>query len=262
MQQQKTIRDFRIFLQDELTNRCARNPNYSLRAFAKFLEISPSALSALINGKRPISQKTKQRLGIKLGLQLRELEKFKVTPHGNRKNLDAVDRKEFQQVTIDTFSIISEPHHYALLELIKTENFKWDTKWIARRLKLTVSEVNIAINRLERVGLLSRNENGELYDTTDGFSTDIRDGLTTEGQRKFQQRSLERAIATITQVPLSMRDNTSVIMAINSVDIPQAKQMLKEFRRKFCRQLENNKQLNEVYQLTLSFIPITSGGEK
>jgi uncharacterized protein (TIGR02147 family) len=259
-------RDFRFYLQDELAARCAKNPNYSLRSFAKMLSVSPSALSAMINGKRPITNKMKETLGLKLGLSFDEIQNLNSRPHGNSKTaaVEYLNGMSFQQVTIDQFAIISEPHYYALLELMKTQDFKWDRKWIAQRLKKTISEINFSIERLERVGLLERNADGTYQDGTDGFSSDIRDGLSSQAQRQFQQRSLEQAIEAINQVPVDNRDNTSMTMAINSKDIAKAKKFLKEFRRKFCADLESNPILNEVYQLTISFIPLTErpGGQK
>src|ERR1700722_13528593 len=41
--------DFRKFLQQELARRCAKNPGYSLRAFATSLQINPSTLSHILN---------------------------------------------------------------------------------------------------------------------------------------------------------------------------------------------------------------------
>ena len=260
----RATQDFRLLLQDQLTSRCAHNPNYSLRSFAKSLDVSPSALSALLNRRRPLTHKMKERLGLKLGLGLSDLKKLKSKPHGNTKlNTDSVIQGSFQQITLDSFAIISEPYHYALLELLKTQNFKWDKKWIAQRLKLTTSEVRFAIERLERVGLLGRDEQGNLFDTTKGFSTDIREGLSSQAQRRFQERSLSQAIAAVQSVPAPLRDNTSMTMAVNAQDLPKAKQMIKEFRRRFCGQMEASLSPDEVYQLTISFIPLTSSlGEK
>lgn len=257
-------RDFRHFLQDELSARCARNSNYSLRSFAKSLSISPSALSAMIKGKRPITNKMKEKLGLKLGLSLEKIQNLLAQPHGNTKNgTETVESDLFQQITIDTFSVISELHHYALLELMKTTDFKWDSKWIAHRLGKTVSEINIAVERLERIGLLDKDDAGNLIDSTTGFSTDIREGLSTQAQRRFQEKSLERSIEAIRMVSIEDRDNTSMTMAINTKDLPQAKKMIKEFRRRFCGRLEENSQLNEVYQLTISFVPLSNlSGDK
>ena len=44
-------------LKKELTQRQSNNPAYSLRAFARFLEISPATLSQIISGKRGVSVK-------------------------------------------------------------------------------------------------------------------------------------------------------------------------------------------------------------
>ena len=60
----------RKYLQNELLKRCEKNPHYSLRSFAKSLEISPSALSAILNKKRNLTDKTAKRLALKLDFSL------------------------------------------------------------------------------------------------------------------------------------------------------------------------------------------------
>lgn len=253
-----TKREFRHVLQDELTSRCAQNPNYSLRSFAKFLEISPSALSALINGKRPLTDKMKERLGLKLGHDPKDLQKLYSRPHGNSKNLGPEGlAHSFQQITLDTFAIISEPYHYAILELLKTDGYIQDMPWISRRLQITPSEANFAFERLERVGILEKDEDGQYIDTTKGFSTDLREGLTSQAHRRFQQRSLENAIHSVQTVAVEDRDNTSMTMAIRHADLPKARQMIKNFRRRFCTEMESRPNLDEVYQLTVAFTPLT-----
>lgn len=250
--------EFRTFLGDELASRCARNPNYSLRSFAKSLDISPSALSAILKGKRPLTHKMKMKLGLKIGLELKEIENLISSPHGNRSRVDASDSPQYQQITIDTFSIISQPHHYALLELIKTHDFIWDEQWIAERLDISVFEVRFAIERLERVGLLARDEQDVLFDTTNGFSSDLKDGLTSQAQRRFQQKAHEKAISAIENIPIEYRDNTSVTMAFNIEDLPKAKKLIKDFRRNFNEKLESKDHLDQVYQITISFIPLSN----
>lgn len=247
---------FRLTLQQELASRCAKNPNYSLRSFAKFLAISPAALSALLNGKRPVTVKMRNRIGFKLGYSVEQLAQFQAKAHGNSKK-SAEPAAPFQQVSLDVFSIISEPYHYALLELLKTHDFQPEPRWLAKRLGLTASEINFAVERLERVGLLAREESGQLIDTSSGFTTDIRDGLTSQAQRRFQTRSLEKAIQAVETQPVELRDNTSVTMAINRADLPKAKAMIKDFRRRLCQELEANPTLDEVYQLTVSFVSLT-----
>lgn len=253
-------KDLRLLLQEALTERCERNPKYSLRAFAQSLAISPAALSAILNNKRPISSKMHYRLGLKLGLSLEELNLIPQRAHGNRhKTFEKSEQvsPQPQQIAVDTFNVISEPHHYALMELVRTHDFKNNHRWMAQRLGITTSEVNFAIQRLVRVGLLHRDEQDNLIDSTSGFTTDLREGLSTQAQRRVQIKSLNRAIQAVEEIPVEDRDNTAITMAIKSEDLPKAKMMLKEFRRSFCNEMEASTPLDEVYQLTLSFVPLT-----
>lgn len=256
-------REFRLLLQEELAARCARNPKYSLRSFAKSLGVSPAALSALINGKRPLTDKMKERLGLRLGLSPKELQSLRSRPHGNFKGKDTDELGvSFQQITVDTFAIISEPYHYALLELMKTVDYVQEPRWISQRLQITVSEVRFAFERLERVGLLEKDENGFYVDTTKGFSSDLREGLSSQAHRRFQESSLQKAIQAVQEVDVQDRDNTSMTMAIHHADMPKAREMIKNFRRRFCAQMESSSTLNEVYQLTIAFTPMTQINSK
>lgn len=68
--------DFRSFLQDELEKRCKKNPRFSLRAFARTLEVEPSALSKILHGKRALTPKMLMRMASQLGLPDNEIERF------------------------------------------------------------------------------------------------------------------------------------------------------------------------------------------
>ncbi len=252
--------EFRLYLQEVLLNRCRNNPRYSLRAFAKSLNVSPSALSAMLNMKRPITENAKKRIGLSLGLSLKEISEFNSAKQLRRRtqSAGAILSPDFQQVAIDTFAIISDWQHYAILELLKVQGFQSKPAWIASRLGITTSEANIAIERLIRVELLERDKKGKLKDRTSGFTSDLRDGLTSEAHKRFQQQALKKAIEAVSSVPVDLRDNTSITMAIDTKDMPIAQEQIKMFRRELCHTLESTKAPDEVYQLTISFIPLSS----
>jgi transcriptional regulator with XRE-family HTH domain len=63
MQKTARTRDLKKVLRLTLDERRSRNTHYSLRSFAKSLSISSAALSEIMNGKRPITEKMKFRLG-------------------------------------------------------------------------------------------------------------------------------------------------------------------------------------------------------
>jgi hypothetical protein len=70
-------REVRRLLQRELLSKQQVNSRYSLRAFGAFLEIHPSFLSQIMNGKRFISEATLEKIGTRLNLENEKLDVYK-----------------------------------------------------------------------------------------------------------------------------------------------------------------------------------------
>ncbi|MGH1467549.1 MAG: hypothetical protein ACRBBP_01540 [Bdellovibrionales bacterium] len=51
-------KNFKEYLQEELVLRCKSNSAYSLRAFVRSLDVSPSFLRKILNGSRRVTEKT------------------------------------------------------------------------------------------------------------------------------------------------------------------------------------------------------------
>lgn len=249
--------DFRSLLQQELVKRCRKNPKYSLRAFAKALGIPSSALAEMLNGKRSITKKTIEKLGSKLGMELSVIENMKLA-HGSRKDQDEIDQANFRQLTLDQYALISDWYHYAILELIKVRSFQNDNTWIAKALGITKSQANIALERLQRLGLLEINDSGEIEVSSIGFNTNISGNLTSTGARQLQGQILEQSLHALENFSIEKRSHTSMTMAINPSLIPEAKNRIAKFRRELCEFLESQGPQTEVYQMSLSLFPITS----
>lgn len=256
----ENIRDFRLFLQSELLKRCKANPLYSLRAYARSLRVSPSALSAILNGKRPLTEKTKVRLGLALGLSLGELKKFSHAD-STKKGIKVTPTIRFQQLALDSYAVISDWYHYAILELLRVKSFKPESKWISKALGITTSEVNIAVERLQRTGLL-KIENGSWQDTSqNGLATNIHDDLTSTALRKLQRQVLEKSITALETLPTSVRNHTSMTFAIDPDDLPEAKRKIAKFRRDLCEFFEKTKKPTQIYNLGVSLYPLTTISE-
>ncbi len=255
---QNKAKDFRLLLQHELIERCRRNPKYSLRAFAKSLGIGPAALSDMLNNKRSITVSTIERLGLALGLNLDEIRSYqngnadKNSSHSGQATLD------FQQLSLDTYSIISDWYHYAILELMKTKGFRNNASWISKTLGITKNESNAAVERLVRVGLIKINDEGQWIDTSGGFSTNIVDSkLSSAASKKLQKQILAMSIKALEQLSPEERNHTSMTMAANPKDLPEAIERIKKFRRDLCEFLERDGNVTQVYQLGISLYPVT-----
>jgi len=109
---------FRTVLQSEFDRRIARNPRYSLRAFARTLGIAHTTLSRFLSGQRRLTARAIRRIGATLRLD--------VEAHCSAEN----DR--------------------ALLALLTRPGFRASSRWIATMLGITIDEVNLSLQRLVR----------------------------------------------------------------------------------------------------------------
>lgn len=246
-------RDFRQILQLELSARCSKNPRYSLRSFARSLSVEPSALSQMINGKRPITRKMMLRLGLALGLSVQQIKSLS-TPD----DLPQTESPSFQQLSMDSFAAISDWYHYAILELTYVKDFKSDAQWIAKRLGITKSEANIAIERLRRLELLRISPAGVWEDaSTNGHLTHLKPAMSSEAAKKYQAQLLDLSKKALQEIPIGLRNHTSATFCFDPADLAAATKRISEFRRSFAEDFQPQNGAKEVYQIQISFFPIT-----
>ena len=112
---------FRIMLQAELQRRRAANARYSLRSFARDLDVDHSTLSQILRGKRRLTGRT-------------------VRAFGRRLRLAGPDIAE----------LCALENESAVLTAIERPNFQADSRWIASMVGIPLDEVNVTIQRLLR----------------------------------------------------------------------------------------------------------------
>lgn len=233
-------------LRNEFQNRKRTNPRYSLRAFAGFLGIQPGRLSEYLSGKRQVTDQVAESISVRLGTTS-TLFRSKMPSHINF-------------IEDETFSVIADWQHFAILSLMDTRDFKNSPKWIADRLGISEFDAKDAVARLVRVKLVEV-KNNKLVKTKHGIFT----GTDRESKalKLSHTQSLQQAIEKLHDVPVELRDITSMTMAIDLKKLPLAKKMITEFRRKLCGYLEDG-QRSEIYNLNIQLVPVTrvSQGDK
>jgi uncharacterized protein (TIGR02147 family) len=237
--------DFRTYLQLEYAKRCKMNPQYSLRAFAKKLDIDASSLSQFLRNKRNLSENKMKTIGKKLDLSAENFLKY----------VSNSDSKNYQLIKLDHFSLLSDWYHLAICQMSLLSGFMYNSKWIAKRLNITVTQAQGAVERLIRLGWMEEVEDTLRF--VGGNLSTIDKEITTEALKDFQKQMLVKATDAIDTVDLKHRSNTGMTMAINKDKLPQAQAMINQFRRKICDFLEDTDHKDEVYHLSISLIPLT-----
>ncbi len=142
------------YLRQEFLIRCQKNNKYSLRSFANFLQISHSALSEIIDHKRPLTLKMRQRLALRLGLSPEQMEQMEQMNQVSSSSAAPKLGSDYHPLERDQFDIISDWYHSAILELFTVKGFKPQAAWVANALRISLIEAKMAVERLIRVGLL------------------------------------------------------------------------------------------------------------
>lgn len=238
----------------------SKNPSFSLRAFAKKLGLSPSAASELLRGQRRASRKLAERIAQRLMLDpqethrvLRHFDEAKGRSNASGSTPEA--SKEYLKLTADQFTLISEWVHYAILSLIETQDFKPEAQWIASRLGVSVAKVTGCLERLERLGLIDRAEDDSITRTFAQIHTP--DDVFNVSLQKAHVGDMELAKSALQNVPVALRDFTSISMATSPEMMPELKKLIRRFRADATRLLESAPKKSEVYQMSVYVYPLT-----
>lgn len=253
------------WLHAEFCKRREKNPAYSLRAFGKFLKISPSRLSEVLSDKRLMTSNQGARIAERLAYSpemkkkfLECIEQSRGVTRGQVIFEASIECREYRQMQMDSFHLIADWYHFAILSLMETRSFKSDVQWIARRLGISIMEARQAAVRLKRLGFLVE-VNGKWKAVSKDLATS--NEVSSAALRKSHRQTLEQALTALEEVPLDQRDVTSISMAIDVNKLPAAKKMIQKFRRSLSVFLESGSQ-TEVYNLNVQLLPVTKPVKK
>ncbi len=254
---------YRTNLSSELERRCAGNPRYSMRSFARVLGMDPSLLSKVLRGRAPLSPKAAVHAVQVLGLEPDASRMFldSVGDEGKKVRLgkvlpasfDSAEVREEHEIDSERFRIISDWYHYGILELTFVPEFKSDPIWIGRRLGISATEARLAVERLFKLGLL-KEENGR-WVKSDGMVTTKNKTVTTPAFRRLQRQVLQMALHSLENDPIEERSHTSMTMAINPEKVELARKLISEFNRYLCLALGSGKK-KRVYHLGINLYPV------
>jgi transcriptional regulator with XRE-family HTH domain len=246
---QKTLaanRTFRQVLNKTFLSRLNKNPHYSLRAMAGQLKVDQSFLSKVLRGDKNFSLERIETLGLRLGLPISQVQSVVLNSKPST----------YEKLDEDRFQMMADWIHFAILELAKTENFNSKPEAIGRRLGIHVEEARAALERLTRLGFIEEHGDGiRLLSPNNTWTSSNKN--TTEARRNLQRRYLEKSLKALDEIDFKERDHGSLTVAINRKRLPEFKLKLMEIRRELGDYFQTDEEFDEVYQLTVSFFPLT-----
>lgn len=255
-------------IKSELEKRRSRKSDYSLRTFAKDLNLHPSLLSRVLSGKQCLSPKSAEFCATKLELakpekriflrsvvdERREVEERRMGQNAEIPNLRLDPPLLDSQATAQVFNLAA----HAILQLTFVEGFKSELTWISGRLNLPIEKVQSTIESLLALGLL-RWEDGRLINTEVNF-TAVNNEDTTHIRMNHQKEILRKAMDSVETDALHRRAHYGVTMAIDPKKLPQARERIAKFLESMNDLLESGEQ-TEVYQLAVQIFPLDNSNK-
>ncbi len=262
------------FLRDAWAEKKQADSTFTLRAWSKNLGLKGNApLTLILQGKRPLPRHYLPRIAATLKLPSKEsqylenLLSLRQTRRADEqlfylerlKALSPKKRAPFFEV--ESYKMLSDPLHCAILELSDQKNFKGDAKWIQARLapSYSLSKIEESIQRLFDLGFLVKDTRGHWTKKHPHLSN--RPDIADRGSQEYHRRVAQLAQESLIQVGVKDREFNSYAFNIQRRDLPRIKAALRKTITELLGQIEAPPQKgDELYQLTLQFFPLTKKG--
>ncbi|MES2803267.1 MAG: TIGR02147 family protein [Bdellovibrionota bacterium] len=248
--------DYRNILSAVLEERSAANSAYSLRSYARDLDIAPSTLSEILNGKKGLSKTLANSIAKKLRLPDWEANYFcdlvaKQHAKSPKARAEAKERLKTRK-TENHVHVINQRATKALtswvdlaiLELTHLKNFKPSILWIAKKLNIDETRVSNSVKRLEEAQLLEIDrETGVWSDISPLFSST--DGVPNESIRNFHKTVLKLALEKLENPDVNARTVKTVIFSVSEANAANAKTILNDAITQIVSLADDGKQERE-----------------
>jgi uncharacterized protein (TIGR02147 family) len=260
MHEQLTSKDI---LRSFLVRKVENNRAYSARAFARDLGVSAAYVTMILNGKKKIN--LNRAIEIAQALKLTEKDKESlITAVLLENGIDIGKRKKALQlasITEEQFTAIADWYHLAILDLTTTKSFKPNAGWIAKRLGLKTVQVENAVQRLLRLGLLTTFKG--TYKKAN-LQLDLPTKKSMAAVREHHKQMMEQAKLQLDKTDAESFEKRligSITFAGSSEKINEAKKRIADFQQEIA-DFMGETDCDEVFQLNLQFFTHTKKTEE
>src|SRR5205085_678222 len=126
--------------------------------------------------------------------------------------------------------------HYAVLTLFDVDGFEPSLEEISNRLEISETRAEVVLGNLIQYGLIQRDTEGALMKAHPRVRTT--EDISSQALRASHFETLELGKRKLEDVPVELRDFSSMMLAIDENKLPEAKAIIREFRKKMMELLK------------------------
>ena len=251
-------------LHREFEKKKEKNARYSLRIFAKQLDIDHSTLSQIFSRKRGLSDKLAQKMAANMTLTHQEKQKFLTSvdtcfARAKKKKAAAAEKlmqiSKFNNTVIVPNSSLNTINHWrymAIYELVSNKRASTIAQ-IVEILKLPLDLTGTIVTHLCELNILSY-ENGILAATASSIQT-LND-IPAEAIVKYHASIAEKAAQSVATQAVFEREFQNLVLSFSKDEMKGAKQMIRDFMSEFSTKYYNENPSSEVYTLAVNFFSL------
>jgi uncharacterized protein (TIGR02147 family) len=227
-------------VREELRSRQKRRAQYSLRAFARDLEISPSFLCEFLAGRQGLSKARAIWIADKIKLTEEQKEHFLdlIQAHfginqAQKKAADFRAKHRAKNISshlrLERFHLIAEWYHFVLLEILTLPGEPRPLEEISAILDVPVEDLEAAISRLKNLDLITTQEtNGRVIYQPVEENTTVGEDTPDQAVRLMHQQTLAFHSHAVENKPYSERENVTVTFAICQEQWPELRKAMQK----------------------------------
>ena len=262
------IESYQDVLKSELLVRCGTNSSYSLRAYARDLELDPSHLSRVLNNKQSLSLSSARRISEEIFKEPTEQDYFvtlveystakksKSKERALERLISLSQRYPRMKIAAETLNVICDWYYFPILEICALPKFDSQPKKIASFLGLSMTEAKLAIEKLHKLGLI-KEKNGRWRKTQSKMKTS--NNQPSEALRKYHKQVLQKAIDSVDEQPLESRYIRARTMTTNKEALAEIRGLVEEFFEKVSRVNNKARGHDSVYQMSFQLFDLNMG---
>jgi uncharacterized protein (TIGR02147 family) len=236
------------------------NSSYSLRAYAKKLNLAGPELSSFINKKRNFSITKTMSILDKTKLSDRKKDKLKKFIGDYREAYSIYSCKGmYSKINDHSFSDIKDWYFYVILCLLELNEGGCSLEFIESKLEIEKERVVFALETLINLELVKK-ECERYYFLGNHLTTTKK--IKSESLRDHHKQNIFQALNAIEAYPTDLRSISGNTFNIDKNRLPEAFDMIDNFRQFFACYF-SNEDSDSVYRLNLQLFPmILDGVEK
>ena len=264
-----TYNELSSFLKNQLHKKQLKNPAYSLRSFARDLDVASSSLSDLMNSKAKGSKASLDKIFSNLKVSAFE-ETYLRLIHAAQYAIDESSKneaiKEAQKIkdlldiellTEEQFLEVTSWITLAVIELLPIPPFNKSPFLMAEQLGIDQNQVQESLDSLIKNNLIYKSNEG-LFCTHPNAQIFL-SKMPNQVAKKLHEEIMKINMDTLWTTPPESRVNISTLLMIDEENIPQIQEEIQNFLIELINRQSKKPQKNKLYSLSLHLNPIKKG---